>query len=87
MHKLRPVFQLYKELEMLLKDHRDLLHEFAGFLLPEQAVECGCYNACMEFLQARTFLRKLEVCSNTLVIFWTFFWQNWYNYLSFVQEN
>ena len=45
----------------MIGSHHDLLEEFAGFLTPEQAVECGCYKACMEFLHARAFLRKLEV--------------------------
>ena len=45
----------------MIGSHHDLLEEFAGFLTPEQAVQCGCYKACMEFLHARAFLRKLEV--------------------------
>lgn len=53
--------KLYKELRIVLKDYPDLVTDFAGFLLPEQAVECGCYMTTQEFIRARTFLRKLEV--------------------------
>ncbi|XP_033750127.1 uncharacterized protein LOC117334553 [Pecten maximus] len=53
--------KLYKELRVALKDYPDLVTDFAGFLLPEQAVECGCYMTTQEFTRARTFLRKLEV--------------------------
>jgi len=58
---MKYILQLYKELKTILVEHPDLLYDFAGFLQPEQAVECGCYKACMEFHQARVFLRKLEV--------------------------
>ncbi|OWF39043.1 GON-4-like protein isoform X2 [Mizuhopecten yessoensis] len=53
--------KLYKELRVVLKEYPDLVTDFAGFLLPEQAVECGCYMTTQEFIRARTFLRKLEV--------------------------
>jgi hypothetical protein len=42
-------------------DYPDLVSDFAGFLLPEQAVECGCSMAAQEFKRAKIFLRKLEV--------------------------
>jgi len=54
-------FQLYRELVNVLRDYPDLVNDFAGFLLPDQAVECGCFMATQEFIRARTFLRKLEV--------------------------
>ena len=54
-------FQLYTDLTDLFSDCPDLLHDFAGFLLPEQAVECDCFLSHQEFFRARTFLRKLEV--------------------------
>ncbi|XP_076102737.1 GON-4-like protein [Mytilus galloprovincialis] len=53
--------KLYQELNVLLSDYPDLVSDFAGFLLPEQAVECGCLLASQEFKRAKTFLRKLEV--------------------------
>ncbi|XP_060074147.1 GON-4-like protein [Ylistrum balloti] len=53
--------KLYRELRVVLKNYPDLVTDFAGFLLPEQAVECGCYMTTQEFIRARTFLRKLEV--------------------------
>ncbi|XP_074651326.1 GON-4-like protein [Tubulanus polymorphus] len=53
--------QLYADLQSLLKKYPDLIEEFAGFLLPEQAQECGCYSTNQQFSQARSFLRKLEV--------------------------
>ena len=45
----------------LLRGHADLIDEFAGFLLPHQAQECGCLMTNLEFQRARTFLRQLEV--------------------------
>ena len=55
------LFQLYTELSVLFQDYPGLLHDFAGFLLQEQAIECGCYDAFEEFNSARSFLRKIEV--------------------------
>ena len=55
------IFQLYTELSVLFQDYPGLLHDFAGFLLQEQAIECGCYDAFEEFNSARSFLRKIEV--------------------------
>ena len=54
-------FQLYTGLTELFTGYTDLLHDFAGFLLPAQAVECGCFLSHQEFVRARSFLRKLEV--------------------------
>ncbi|VDI43633.1 Hypothetical predicted protein [Mytilus galloprovincialis] len=59
--KFNFVRRLYQELNVLLSDYPDLVSDFAGFLLPEQAVECGCLLASQEFKRAKTFLRKLEV--------------------------
>lgn len=61
------IIKLYKELELVLGSYPDLLYDFAGFLQPDQAVECGCYKACKEFHQARNFLRKLEVTTLMLL--------------------
>ena len=54
-------FQLYKSLSYLLSDYPELIHDLAGFLSPEHALQCGCYNTTMDFLKARNFLRKIEV--------------------------
>lgn len=37
--------ELFRQLKPLLKDCPELLRDFAAFLLPEQALECGlvCY--------------------------------------------
>ena len=56
--------QLYTDLTDLFHDYPDLLQDFAGFLLPDQAVECDCFLSHQEFVRARTFLRKLEVISD-----------------------
>ncbi|XP_046559994.1 uncharacterized protein LOC124269009 [Haliotis rubra] len=53
--------EVYKSLSQLLKDFPELLDDFAGFLLPEQAVMCGCFMKNQEVSKARTLLRKLEV--------------------------
>ena len=47
----------------MLKDHEELLLDFSAFLLPAQAVACGekCYKVCVQFNNARHFLRQLEV--------------------------
>ncbi|XP_013382000.1 GON-4-like protein [Lingula anatina] len=54
--------QLYNSIRILLGNFPDLVNDFSGFLLPEQAVECGCFMANKEFEKVRIFLRKLEVC-------------------------
>ncbi len=35
------VLELFSQLKLLLKDWPELLKDFAAFLLPEQALECG----------------------------------------------
>lgn len=37
----RSVVELFRQLKPLLKDWPELLRDFAAFLLPEQALECG----------------------------------------------
>ncbi len=37
----RSVLELFSQLKRLLKDCPELLKDFAAFLLPEQALECG----------------------------------------------
>lgn len=40
----RSVVELFSQLKLLLKDWPELLKDFAAFLLPEQALECGLVN-------------------------------------------
>ncbi|XP_064618934.1 GON-4-like protein [Lineus longissimus] len=53
--------QLYPEVCELLKPYPDLLPDFATFLAPGEALECGCATDAEDFHRARAFLRKLEV--------------------------
>ncbi|KAH9370059.1 hypothetical protein HPB48_001936 [Haemaphysalis longicornis] len=61
--------QLYKKVAELLHDHQDLVDDFVGFLLPEQALECGKLLQYLNFTKIRLFLRKLEVREHP----WCFF--------------
>ncbi|XP_026581611.1 GON-4-like protein [Pseudonaja textilis] len=53
---------LYARLRILLQDWPQLLTDFAAFLLPEQALECGLFEEQQAFEKSRTFLRRLEIC-------------------------
>ncbi|KAM3825092.1 LOW QUALITY PROTEIN: GON-4-like protein [Vipera latastei] len=53
---------LYARLQTLLQDWPQLLTDFAAFLLPEQALECGLFEEQQAFEKSRTFLRRLEIC-------------------------
>ncbi|XP_039219072.1 GON-4-like protein [Crotalus tigris] len=53
---------LYARLQILLQDWPQLLTDFAAFLLPEQALECGLFEEQQAFEKSRTFLRRLEIC-------------------------
>ncbi|XP_007435818.1 GON-4-like protein isoform X1 [Python bivittatus] len=53
---------LYARLQSLLQDWPQLLTDFAAFLLPEQALECGLFEEQQAFEKSRTFLRRLEIC-------------------------
>ena len=57
------MLQLYRQLAALLASYPDLMEDFVGFLLPNQALECGCFMENLDFNQARTFMLKLEVSS------------------------
>ncbi|XP_054253012.1 GON-4-like protein isoform X2 [Indicator indicator] len=46
----------------LLQDWPQLLTDFAAFLLPEQALECGLFEEQQAFEKSRKFLRQLEIC-------------------------
>ncbi|XP_077178867.1 GON-4-like protein isoform X2 [Paroedura picta] len=53
---------LYARLRSLLGDWPQLLTDFAAFLLPEQALECGLFEEQQAFEKSRKFLRQLEIC-------------------------
>ncbi|XP_061461959.1 GON-4-like protein isoform X2 [Rhineura floridana] len=53
---------LYARLQILLRDWPQLLTDFAAFLLPEQALECGLFEEQQAFEKSRKFLRQLEIC-------------------------
>ncbi|XP_066464996.1 GON-4-like protein isoform X4 [Eleutherodactylus coqui] len=53
---------LYERLRLLLHDWPQLLKDFAAFLLPEQALECGLFEEQQAFDKSRRFLRQLEIC-------------------------
>eukprot|EP00058_Branchiostoma_floridae_P024277 XP_002609767.1 hypothetical protein BRAFLDRAFT_78599 [Branchiostoma floridae] len=57
----RTIVQLYQELQRILARWPGLLGEFAAFLQPAEAVECDLFMEHQEYVQARSFLRKLEV--------------------------
>ncbi|XP_075537800.1 gon-4 like protein muscle wasted isoform X2 [Dermacentor variabilis] len=58
--QVNPV-ELYKSIEELFHDHQDLVDDFVGFLLPEQALQCGKLLQYLNFKKIHLFLRKLEV--------------------------
>ncbi|XP_056617910.1 GON-4-like protein isoform X2 [Triplophysa dalaica] len=55
------VVELFSHLKPLLRDWPDLLKDFAAFLLPEQALECGLFEEQQAFDRSRRFLRQLEI--------------------------
>ncbi|KAK3551157.1 hypothetical protein QTP70_013892 [Hemibagrus guttatus] len=57
----RSVVELFCQLKPLLKDWPELLRDFAAFLLPEQALECGLFEEQQAFERSRRFLRQLEI--------------------------
>ncbi|XP_065515976.1 GON-4-like protein isoform X2 [Lathamus discolor] len=58
----RTAVDLYSTLQKLLQDWPQLLTDFAAFLLPEQALECGLFEEQQAFEKSRKFLRQLEIC-------------------------
>uniref|UniRef100_A0A8C0ZBP1 GON-4-like protein n=1 Tax=Cyanistes caeruleus TaxID=156563 RepID=A0A8C0ZBP1_CYACU len=58
----RTAVDLYATLQKLLHDWPQLLTDFAAFLLPEQALECGLFEEQQAFEKSRKFLRQLEIC-------------------------
>ncbi|XP_032826176.2 GON-4-like protein [Petromyzon marinus] len=61
-HAHRSVVDMYEELHNAFKEWPELLKEFAVFLLPDQALECGLFEEQQDFEKGRTFLRQLEIC-------------------------
>ncbi|KAM4601450.1 GON-4-like protein isoform 2-T2 [Polymixia lowei] len=57
----RSVVQLFRRLRCVLGDETDLLRDFAAFLQPEQALECGLFEEQQAFERSRRFLRQLEI--------------------------
>ncbi|XP_065713797.1 GON-4-like protein isoform X2 [Patagioenas fasciata] len=58
----RTAVDLYSTLRKLLHEWPQLLTDFAAFLLPEQALECGLFEEQQAFDKSRKFLRQLEIC-------------------------
>ncbi|XP_066273146.1 GON-4-like protein [Branchiostoma lanceolatum] len=57
----KTIVQLYQELQRILARWPVLLGEFAAFLQPAEAVQCDLFMEHQEYVQAKSFLRKLEV--------------------------
>uniref|UniRef100_A0A8B9JMF1 Si:dkey-27c15.3 n=1 Tax=Astyanax mexicanus TaxID=7994 RepID=A0A8B9JMF1_ASTMX len=57
----RTSVELFKRLKPVLKDWPELLSDFAAFLHPEQANECGLLSEQQAFERSRRFLRQLEL--------------------------
>ncbi|CAB1334275.1 unnamed protein product [Coregonus sp. 'balchen'] len=57
----RSAVKLFSQLRPVLGEWPDLLRDFAAFLLPEQALECGLFEEQQAFERSRRFLRQLEI--------------------------
>ncbi|CAG0899313.1 unnamed protein product, partial [Darwinula stevensoni] len=57
----RSVRDIYREVQRVLRPHPDLLYEFAAFLTPEQAMECGVYQDLLFLNRVHSFLVSLHV--------------------------
>ena len=64
------VILLFRKLRCILGDRTDLLRDFAAFLHPEQALQCGLvsrtgvsqvYHRCINWF---SLLKMLEMCKN-----------------------
>ncbi|XP_054916964.1 GON-4-like protein isoform X3 [Poeciliopsis prolifica] len=55
------VTRLFRKLRCILGEHTDLLRDFAAFLHPEQALQCGLLEEQQAFERSRRFLRQLEI--------------------------
>ncbi|KAM9434447.1 GON-4-like protein [Clarias gariepinus] len=56
----RTAVELFARLKPILHNHPELLRDFAAFLHPEQAQECGLLEEQRAFERSRRFLRQLE---------------------------
>ncbi|KAI5621678.1 GON-4-like protein [Silurus asotus] len=57
----RTAVELFRRLRPVLSDWPELLRDFAAFLHPEQAQECGLLKEQQAFERSRRFLRQLEL--------------------------
>ncbi|KAF7642715.1 hypothetical protein LDENG_00252610 [Lucifuga dentata] len=55
------VAALFRKLRSIMGDRTELLRDFAAFLHPEQALECGLLEEQQAFERSRRFLRQLEI--------------------------
>ncbi|XP_076593150.1 GON-4-like protein isoform X1 [Chaetodon auriga] len=55
------VMLLFRKLRCILGERTDLLRDFAAFLHPEQALQCGLFEEQQAFERSRRFLRQLEI--------------------------
>ncbi|XP_072346724.1 GON-4-like protein [Scyliorhinus torazame] len=58
----RTAVDLYGDLCDIIQEWPQLLKDFAAFLLPEQALQCGLFQEQQAFDKSRKFLRQLEIC-------------------------
>ncbi|XP_041842815.1 GON-4-like protein isoform X2 [Melanotaenia boesemani] len=52
---------LFRKLCCILGNRTDLLRDFAAFLHPEQALQCGLFEEQQAYERSRRFLRQLEI--------------------------
>ncbi|XP_075995008.1 GON-4-like protein isoform X2 [Genypterus blacodes] len=55
------VAMLFRKMRNMLGGRTDLLRDFAAFLHPDQALECGLFEEQQAFERSRRFLRQLEI--------------------------
>ncbi|XP_023819788.1 GON-4-like protein isoform X2 [Oryzias latipes] len=55
------VVLLFRKLRLILGHRTDLLRDFAAFLRPDQALQCGLLEEQQAFERSRRFLRQLEI--------------------------
>ncbi|XP_037130760.1 GON-4-like protein isoform X5 [Syngnathus acus] len=57
----REVVCVFRKLRCILGSRTELMRDFAAFLHPEQALECGLFQEQQAFERSRRFLRQLEI--------------------------
>ncbi|XP_054638264.1 GON-4-like protein isoform X2 [Dunckerocampus dactyliophorus] len=55
------VIHVFRKLRCILGSQTELMRDFAAFLHPEQALECGLFQEQQAFERSRRFLRQLEI--------------------------